>query len=101
MQPAWLKLPPRRRACGIGQIGYGQSLDTDAIQTEVRGKVVGLNADDIGVTSSQPDPDTVQVVVTYPFGFITPLNALAGYVLNHTLGTDAWQISRTANMLKQ
>ncbi|CAN5536683.1 hypothetical protein BH10CHL1_BH10CHL1_50590 [soil metagenome] len=86
---------------GIGQLGYGQLLDSDAIETDARSKAIGLDASAIQVTSTQPDAETVQVVVSYPFSFVTPLNALAGVVLRNTLGTSTWEIHSTATMLMQ
>ncbi|MCX6045875.1 MAG: pilus assembly protein [Chloroflexi bacterium] len=86
---------------GIGQLGYGQSLDTAAIETDARSKAVGLDASTVQVDPSQPDDETVQVVVTYPFSFVTPLNALVEVVLRSTLGTSTWDMQSTATMLVQ
>jgi hypothetical protein len=86
---------------GIGQLGYGQPLDLNAIETQVRSKAVGLNASDVHVAPTQPNPETVQVIVTYPFSFVTPLNALAGFVLRNMLGTSTWEMHSTASMIMQ
>jgi len=86
---------------GIGELGYGNSVDTDSVQNAVRSKVMGLDPSQVNVTVTAPDADTVEVAVTYEFSFITPLNALANYVLHHSLDAGPWQVSSTASMLKQ
>src|SRR5690349_8629069 len=44
---------------GIGELGYGNEVDPDSVQDIVRSKVMGLNPDQVNVTVSAPDPDTV------------------------------------------
>ena len=86
---------------GIGELGYGNPVDADAVRDVVRSKVMGLDPNQVNVTVSQPDPDTVLVAVTYEFSFITPLNMLANYVLRQSLNAGPWNMSSSASMLKQ
>ena len=86
---------------GIGEIGYGNPVDADAVRDLVRNKAMGLDPNQVNVTVSEPDPDTVLVAVTYEFSFITPLNTLANYVLHHSLNAGPWNMSSSASMLKQ
>ncbi len=86
---------------GIGELGYGNDVNPDNVRDAVRSKVMGLDANHVNVTVSEPNQDTVLVAVTYEFSFITPLNTLANYVLHHSLDVGPWQVSSSASMLKQ
>ena len=86
---------------GIGELGYGNDVNPDNVRDAVRSKVMGLAPNQVNVTVSEPNQDTVLVAVTYEFSFITPLNTLANYVLHHTLNAGPWNMSSSASMLKQ
>lgn len=86
---------------GIGELGYGNSVDPDSVQNAVRSKVMGLDPNQVNVKVTAPDAETVEVAVTYEFSFITPLDSLANYILHHSLNAGPWQVSSTASMLKQ
>ena len=47
----------------------------DSITQAIEDRLVGLDATQAGVTVTQPDASTVEVNVTYPFEFVTPMIA--------------------------